>query len=82
MTTRHNGGYNVRMIRCSLSGVLTRAAETCKNGGAQHLEFPLQELLKNLDEMYRRRAEPGILEEFFALYVAPSEVKKNLEDVR
>jgi len=56
----------------SLSGVLVRAAETCNRGGAQHLDWPLRELLKHLDELYQRRAEPGILEEFFATYVAPS----------
>jgi len=56
----------------SLSGVLIRAAKTCERNGAQHLDWPLRELLRHLDEMYQRRAEPGILDEFFAIYVAPS----------
>lgn len=57
----------------SAAGVLNRAAEQCKRSREmKHLEWPLRELLKHLDEMYRRRAEPGILDEFFAVWTVPA----------
>ena len=37
-------------MRCSLSGVLLRAAERCKRSrDATHLEFPMQELHRHIE---------------------------------
>lgn len=57
----------------SISGTLSRAADVCKRSRDwKHLEWNLRELQKHLDELYQRRVEPGILEEFFAVWSAPS----------
>jgi hypothetical protein len=53
----------------SLSGVLRRAAEQCKQSrDNKHLEFPLLELLKHLRELREKREQPGIIDEFFAVW--------------
>ncbi|MFM9963111.1 MAG: hypothetical protein ACKV2Q_18035 [Planctomycetaceae bacterium] len=53
----------------SVKGVLKRSAGVCKRSrDNKHLEFPLKHLLLNLNELFRRREEPGILEEFFGVW--------------
>lgn len=51
----------------SLPGVLERAADCCKRSRhSKHLEFPIRELLKHLEQV---RANPELVGQFFALYV-------------
>lgn len=51
----------------SLPGVLERAAACCgRSRDSRHLEFPLRELLKHLEQV---RAKPELIGQFFALYV-------------
>ena len=53
----------------SVEGVLLRAADTCNQGRHnEHLVAPLGKLVDDLNELYLRRTEPKILDEFFGVW--------------
>jgi hypothetical protein len=55
-------------MQISLPGVLKRAAAVCKRVDRSGLEFSLEQLLAHLREMRRRKDEPGIVDQFFAVW--------------
>lgn len=73
------------MMTISASGVLERAAQRCERSrDDKYLAFPLRQLLTHLDELYQRRTEAGVLDEFFGVWTVPSmdAVEPTLEAAR
>lgn len=74
---------NFARMTISASGVLRRAADQCQRSrDSKHLEFPLRQLLDHLDQLYSRRAEPGILDEFFGVWSVPAMDSESTEAAR
>jgi hypothetical protein len=56
-------------MQISMSGVLTRAASAIEHDEEwAYLSGALLQLLEHLQELKRRREEPGILDEFFNVW--------------